>query len=324
MAGVIACHPLVLAVSDKVTPAIWRGYVAEVRKAAEVLRGLVRPKQEIPIVVAFIDELNTAPTHVLAAIKECFVDRTFEGVPLPENIFWSGAINPPVIHYHASDADAEGLPQVPPPARPPQPQHVVDYTGVRNVNDTEDFIVHALPPSLKLQILDFDTLSTQQEAQFLTTLARDQGFGVEGKDRHERCEQALISIIESSQEFVREKHLWRVHVSIRDMMRVLQLYRTLLASSNRQVFLPPLPPDVAPGSVAATETAHWSAVIVAVAMAYMLRLPPVLRTQWFALVDELLPRLGCPPHLQAAGVFQSSIDLVFSGTLIPRGIAPTR
>ena len=41
-----------------------------------------------PQVVAFIDELNTAPTPVLAAIKECFVDGTYKGRPLPTNIFW--------------------------------------------------------------------------------------------------------------------------------------------------------------------------------------------------------------------------------------------
>lgn len=74
--------------SDKLTPVAWRSFVLEVVQAAQLVKSLVRPAQPAPQIVAFVDELNTAPTPVLAAVKECFVDHSFEGEALPSNIFW--------------------------------------------------------------------------------------------------------------------------------------------------------------------------------------------------------------------------------------------
>jgi hypothetical protein len=42
--------------------------------------------------VVFIDELNTS--SILGIVKEVIADRTLDGVPLPNNIFFVGAINP--------------------------------------------------------------------------------------------------------------------------------------------------------------------------------------------------------------------------------------
>lgn len=303
--------------SDKVTPNVWRGCVAEVVEAAKQVKLLVRPQQAPPQVVVFIDELNTAPVPVLAAIKECFVDGTFEGEPLPSNIFWSGAINPPIIECSDDGVELTSAGGV-----HPRLPLVVDFTGVRAADETQDFVVNALPPSLKTQILNFDTLTAQQEAQFLSTLARDCGFGV--PVRHDACEYALIKLVEASQAFVRERRLWRVHVSIRDMMRVLQLYRTLVTGSMRAVFLPSLPSGTQPGSTADHDFVHWTAIIMAVAMAYMLRCPAPMRAEWLTFIEALLTKHGCPSHLRAASVIAQCIDQVYAGTLVPRGIAPTR
>ena len=74
--------------SEKVTPSVWRGFVDQVVCAAERIKAATLRNKTPPQVVAFIDELNTAPTPVLAAIKECFVDFSYRGRPLPANIFW--------------------------------------------------------------------------------------------------------------------------------------------------------------------------------------------------------------------------------------------
>jgi hypothetical protein len=100
-------------------------------------------------VVAFIDELNTAPTSVLAAIKECFVDGTYCGEALPPNIFWAGAINPPNINARPSAAV--------PPIR-------------GSATDSAEFIVRNLPMSLQSMVLDFHTMTDQQELQFIDTM----------------------------------------------------------------------------------------------------------------------------------------------------------
>jgi hypothetical protein len=49
-------------------------------------------------------------------------------------------------------------------------QAIVDFTGTRAAGDTADFVVHQMPVSLQSLILNFDTLTPDQEAQFLTTL----------------------------------------------------------------------------------------------------------------------------------------------------------
>ncbi|CAF4437022.1 unnamed protein product, partial [Adineta steineri] len=54
---------------------------------------LARELDHIEIVV-FFDEVNTA--SCLGLFKEMFMDRTLHGKNLPENIFFTAAINPSV------------------------------------------------------------------------------------------------------------------------------------------------------------------------------------------------------------------------------------
>jgi hypothetical protein len=168
-------------------------------------------------------------------------------------------------------------------------------------------------------------LTTQQETQFLSTLIRDVGLSVDesSSDESKACEMALIHMVEMSQAYVRSQRLWRVHVSIRDMMRVLQLYRVLLTGDHRGVFLLPLPPGVLPGSTAGIQHIHWCAAIVAVALAYQLRLPAALRVDWAKRLDALLVEHRCPAHLRSNAVVQKTLDRFYASTHVPPGIAPT-
>jgi hypothetical protein len=168
-------------------------------------------------------------------------------------------------------------------------------------------------------------LNTHQETQFLSTLVRDIGIGVVESHSKEssECELALVHVVEACQAFVRRQDLWRVHVSIRDMMRVLQLYRVLLTKNHREVFLLPLPASVSPASPTGVAHVHWSAAIISVALAYQLRLPAQLRVEWSVEIDALLEQHNCPAHLRTATVVQKCIDRFFAGTHVPKGIAPT-
>lgn len=125
-------------------------------------------------------------------------------------------------------------------------------------------------PSLP-QILNFDTLTPDQESQFLSTLVRDVGLGVAPAERSVSAETTLTDLVRvcqarkslcgfagcsrftlpslHAQEYVRSKHLWRVHVSIRDMGRVLRLYKVLMRPRMREVFLLPPPPNASPAEV---------------------------------------------------------------------------
>lgn len=158
--------------SEKVTPSVWRGFVEQVARAAERIKAATLRGKPAPQVVAFIDELNTAPTPVLAAIKECFVDGSFRGRPLPTNIFWcerasissdaiarvdallvscrSGAINPATVTEHIAQSSAAAGGAAAPTPAPTAAAQIVDFTGIaRSAADTTDFVVHAMPVSLQ-------------------------------------------------------------------------------------------------------------------------------------------------------------------------------
>ena len=58
-------------------------------------------------IVVFIDELNTS--NILGVIKEVFMDRTLDGKPLKDNIFFVGAINPAEHHTTPKSASSSSF-----------------------------------------------------------------------------------------------------------------------------------------------------------------------------------------------------------------------
>ena len=139
----------------------------------------------------------------------------------------SGAINPATVTEHiaqgSADAAAGGASAA--PAAAASAHQIVDFTGIaRSAADSTDFVVHAMPVSLQslvrshglprigalldqqshttclaapltLQILNFDTLTPDQESQFLTTLARDVGLGVAANERSLSAESVLTDLV---------------------------------------------------------------------------------------------------------------------------------
>jgi len=99
-------------------------------------------------IVVFIDELNTS--NILGVVKEIFMDKMIDGKPIPDYIFFVGAINPGTLATNKFGGADEGHP-----------------------NKVNEFVVKPLPPSMDLLVLNFDTLSEDQETMFLKTYLRD-------------------------------------------------------------------------------------------------------------------------------------------------------
>ena len=106
-------------------------------------------------VVVFIDELNTS--KVLGVVKEVMVDRTVDGEEISKNLFFIGAINPDT--------------------------------------DKRDFVVHTLPPSMDVLILQFSTLSTSQEEIFLRLFLRGKFGSLEKTQVSSRPLLFLLSVL---------------------------------------------------------------------------------------------------------------------------------
>jgi len=158
-------------------------------------------------VVAFVDEFNTA--SVMGMVKEVFMDHTLDGVPLPKNIFWVAAMNP-------SDTPKEKGNK----SRKEKRKNDFNFTGIKSMEKT--FAVRPPPPSMQEIILDFNALDHSQEEVFLRVL-----FDIRPDLGSESEREMLKQFILMGQEFVRSARIYRVHVSIRDILRVVNLYHYL-------------------------------------------------------------------------------------------------
>ncbi|CAF1245410.1 unnamed protein product, partial [Rotaria sordida] len=146
--------------------------------------------------VVFFDEVNTS--SCLGLFKEMFMDRTLHGINLPENIFFTAAINPS-INYHNN------------------------FQVHRH-----DYIVHELPQSLdnlkvSYGILDSNTLEDyikQKIAKFtITTSIRDDQRKI---PLIQYTQQILTQSILKAQRFC-ETYLGRNSVSQREIQRCFNL-----------------------------------------------------------------------------------------------------
>ncbi|KYQ93117.1 hypothetical protein DLAC_11636 [Tieghemostelium lacteum] len=155
-------------------------------------------------IVVFIDEFNTSPDDTLALISEIFIDGTLDGEgPLPENIFWIGAMNPLL-----------------------ESMDNINYTGKSNENNLA-FFVQEIPPSMKNLFFDFGTFQVQQEENFVDTLFNYQPI-VEDRISYEDLSVYKKHLRESiliGQRTLRNANQSKTHVSIRDIMRSIDIYK---------------------------------------------------------------------------------------------------
>ena len=91
--------------------------------------------------IFFVDELNTS--SMMGEMKSIFIDKSFEGVTLPSNIFWVAAINP---------------------ARPESAPQQADGTH----NFSSRYAVHPCPASMEEVVWAFGSMSAAQEKDYVT------------------------------------------------------------------------------------------------------------------------------------------------------------
>lgn len=89
----------------------------------------------------FVDELNTS--SMMGEMKSIFIDKSFEGVKLPSNIFWVAAINP---------------------ARPESAPQQADGSH----NFSSRYAVHPCPASMEEVVWAFGSMSAAQEKDYIT------------------------------------------------------------------------------------------------------------------------------------------------------------
>lgn len=169
----------------------------ELERFLAPIRQLAEKRADIKLVV-FFDEVNTS--SCLGLFKEIFVDRSFQGVNLPENIFFTAAINP------AYDTGKQG-----------------------DLIHRLDYVVHKLPKSLEnLKIrygsLDLKTLDdyiTQKVAKF------DLNFIIDAQ-QETLWQQKFKKAILAAQRFCEEKlgeHILLENLVDYSIIRTICLFR---------------------------------------------------------------------------------------------------
>eukprot|EP00047_Mylnosiga_fluctuans_P000005 m.183312 g.183312 ORF g.183312 m.183312 type:complete len:5791 (+) comp10000_c0_seq6:916-18288(+) len=314
-----------LMMSPRITHSALREHVAGVRACAERVAAVAREMKlpVVPTVLSFIDEFNTTP-NLMGAIKEIFCDGSLDGQPLPKNIFWVAAMNPKGnMAAHA-----------------PGQSH--DYTGVAQPRSDDDFIVRPEPVGMKRLQINFGELDQDQEETFIRNSVEF--------DPPTPGAAFFEAIVSACQNFVRKAKLKRMHVSLRDVIRVRKLH-AFFASDTRE-------PSRQRGrrllQLSEYRDRHgfdeWMPFIMSMALCYYLRLPKegeYTRARFAAEMDRLLidsrneaeaarvtlhghedPRRPFyPQDLEDIGferLVYSCFEGLFNETKVPEGTARTR
>jgi hypothetical protein len=101
-------------------------------------------------VCVFIDEANTCSNTCLTT--EVLTCNTLDGEPLPDNIFWVGAINPLSTTAGVTDRMVAAN----------------QFTGVEDAMDVQDYIVYALPPSAHKLIRNVGEFGKTERRDFVS------------------------------------------------------------------------------------------------------------------------------------------------------------
>lgn len=300
------CYKILM--HQNLTAAEFRAKVAQITETARELNELCSGKATC---VCFVDECTS--TQVLGLVKEVFVDHTLDGQPLPSNLMWIGAFN----------RNAQALLQ--PGAAEARAGMVIidDTTGIAHGREL-DYAVRPPPASLEPLELEFSELSPEQQEHFLESLLKLRfALGKQvGTNEQERwhLQQAVLF----GQQFLANAKIHRVHMSIRDMLRAVDLYSYFM---NHQAFIPH--DSVTKGLWSEQEWhmhVHQCSIILALAIAYYFRMPEIgggveLRRKFEAAFPA--KKLGIPQHMRFQDIVHSAIKQLFDNTRRPPGIAET-
>jgi energy-coupling factor transporter ATP-binding protein EcfA2 len=177
-------------------------------------------------IVAFVDEANA--TAIMGMLQEVLCDNSLDGEPLPTDIMWVAAINRPQLKSIQNGV-----------AKPLEEEDIEDafsdYTGLRPTGlSKQTYAVRPLAPSLEHLVIDFDELSENQEETFLQLLLQ---YRTRFQNDQER--EDLLHFVMKGQTFIREAAILNVRVSIRDIMRSVELYHFFRFTRPGQLLMNP-------------------------------------------------------------------------------------
>lgn len=183
-------------------------------------------------IVVFIDELNTAGS--LGLVSEFFLSHSFNGLPIQSNIYFVGAINPFI-----------------PGTLEDKKKSINHLRFQKNEEDeTKDYLEYApyIVKELHLNMKDicitYENLSSVGEEEFLKSYLPNYLYALPPPEHIntnqwntflERFCTKAISSIAQCQRIIREYHLPRVKMSIRNLTRAVEILRSLL---DKRFYLP--------------------------------------------------------------------------------------
>lgn len=230
-----------LLADDGLTPLKWRTFLERVIAASKRINSL----SATATICVFIDELNTA--GCLGMVTEAFLMHSLDGVSLPSNIFFVGAVNP----YRDSST----------------PPGIMDFTksniGQYEEDDTPDYqkayIVRQLSPGMENLKVWYPNLDDNAERSFLREYF-DLHFCVpkpiylddsDWEIEFQQFSAVAQSMIVRAQLLVRGYNVPRVFMSIRNLIRCTHLLTFLMtftvptergadgiAFNHQNIFLP--------------------------------------------------------------------------------------
>src|SRR3989338_6595215 len=212
-------------------------------RVAELCHGLLTASGEpfVPPVSVFFDELNTIG-NAMGLVQEVFCPHSLNGRRLPANLFVCGAINP--------DDDRR-------PGR--DPSELFERISAEEMpsqfaESKTEFSVRPIPPSLRALTIQCDQFieshchnlaypsqspaafpSIKEHQLFLSIYLDIQNRALPDKPLHLRHE--LDALIGFGLQFLQEANLKRNHASIRDLVRVVHLYRYFLYEPGGRALL---------------------------------------------------------------------------------------
>ena len=291
-------------------PPEFRERVHAVAKSAELVM-----KDKVTI-IGFIDECTS--TSIMGMIKEVLIDNSLDGIKLPPNIMWIGAFNrnnepsgftlsssvslskslsasasssslssPKTTTMMEEDNNNDGSciceeeegEEEKKKKKKKKNNGMLDFTGVDDGKEKRDFAVRPPPISFEMLEIQFSPMSGKQQRYFLRNLLKlrtDLSLRADhASGEFEEIEEA----ISFAHEFVREKNIPRVHPSIRDLVRCINLYayfrRHHTAHNGEHSYFPA---DLSSSTVGTR--VHVYSLVLAIAISYYFRVLPEYRAEF--------------------------------------------
>eukprot|EP00029_Vermamoeba_vermiformis_P012995 TRINITY_DN7932_c0_g1_i1.p1 TRINITY_DN7932_c0_g1~~TRINITY_DN7932_c0_g1_i1.p1 ORF type:complete len:2355 (-),score=202.05 TRINITY_DN7932_c0_g1_i1:1135-8112(-) len=246
--------------------------------------------------VVFIDEFNT--TSIMGMVKSILFDHRLDGELLPSNIFFAAAMNP----YTKKESSSE-----------------LDYTGVESATKILPFIVRPNPKAIDLLTVSFSNFDEEQEKRFLAVLCSTR------KDLGTQDELKVVKeFLLAGQQQLRAANMERIHVSIRDIMRAIDLF-VYFYKNPAGLALLGLQPTNAATSLKLSQR-FWFSLFMACNIAYLIRLGTTAqRTVLLQMYSQLCKTNNYGPEMPTIEhVITQCYQQLYESTTIPDGIAGTR